>query len=229
MRALLGNNCAKGCFIYLAAFVLLIVITSVGLGGLSAKFGAAQVQGNVPGLTVPSTDQYASAPQSAVSSVNQDGATGGIPDGRGGGLPPTPTNAPAPPTAAPVQAGPQPTSAPPPPTQGQGGTITGEVSQPFYIVQPGDSLWLIAHKFGVDIDALRTTNNISGDIIYPGQVLYLPTGNPSAPAPTVTAMPGLGSQITVDSVPDSATTGDEDSPSSSVPNMPDTGITSQRP
>ena len=44
MKAIFGNSCAKGCFILVGLFVLVIVVTTMGLGGLRAKFGAAEVQ-----------------------------------------------------------------------------------------------------------------------------------------------------------------------------------------
>src|SRR5436190_6688566 len=91
MRSLFGNNCAKGCFIYLFVLVLIVVVTSMGLSGLSARFGASTVQGNTPGMSVPAA-QDASAPQTGLNSVNLDGG-----DGRGGGLPPTPVGGGAPP------------------------------------------------------------------------------------------------------------------------------------
>ena len=223
MRTLLGNNCAKGCFIYLFALVLLVSVTSMGLGGLSAKFGGAQVQGYRPAPAVPSSGQEAAPPQSGTAA---GGGGEQIPDGSGGGLPPTPVAAPPPTIAAPApqpQPQPQPTSAPPPPSQGQGGTITGETSPPFYIVQPGDSVWLIAHKFGVDMDALRALNNIVDNLIYPGQIIYLPGSGgspapPSAPgAPSTGADPGTGSQ------PEA---GGSDP---TLPTMPNTGITTRKP
>jgi LysM repeat protein len=142
--------------------------------------------------------------------------------------PPTPVAAPPPTIAAPApapapQPQAQPTSAPPPPSQGQGGTITGETSPPFYIVQPGDSVWLIAHRFGVDMDALRALNNIVDNLIYPGQIIYLPGSGgspapPSAPgAPSTGADPGTGSQ------PEA---GGSDP---TLPTMPNTGITTRKP
>jgi len=227
MRSIFGNNCAKGCFIYLFALALIVVVTSVGLGGLSARFGASAVQGNKPGLSVPSA-QEVSAPQSNLPDVQAGGG-----DGSGGGLPPTPVGGGAPlPTIAPppVQPQPQPqaTTPPPPPAQGQGGTITGETTPPFYIVQPGDSVWLIANKFGVDMDELRALNNIEDNLIYPGQIIYLPSPNgsssqpsaPGAPSAGADAGQGTGTQQIPDQVEGRGT---------DVPTMPNTGITSRKP
>ncbi|MBO0444339.1 LysM peptidoglycan-binding domain-containing protein [Vagococcus fluvialis] len=46
----------------------------------------------------------------------------------------------------------------------------------------GDSLWVIASKYGVTIDSLRKQNNIKGDLIHPGQILLVTKGSTSAPA-----------------------------------------------
>jgi LysM repeat protein len=215
MRAFLGNGCAKGCLIYIIALILIIAVSTVGLGSLGARFSVAQVQGDVPGLQITSSGQALSVPQGSMASVNADGGSG-----EGGGGLPLPTSVP-PPTIASPQIEPKPTIAPPsalpPPAQGQGGTITGEVSPPFYIVQSGDSLWSIAHKLGIDIDALRATNGITGDIIYPGQVLYLPTGGASDALPSQ-SQSGQTGDNTVDQSQDPG-----------IPNMPDTGITSRKP
>ena len=150
------------------------------------------------------------------------GLAGPVGDGGDGGLDvPTPTPIPLP---LPIPM-PQPV---PQPTPGQGGTITGEVSEPFYIVQPGDTLWSISQQLGVSLDALRAANGITGDLIYPGQVLTLPapgitppgapstgaSGNPPAlPSPVAAPLPGTGEQ----------------EPDPSVPNMPDTGILKKKP
>ncbi|PRR69741.1 serine hydrolase [Neomoorella humiferrea] len=48
-----------------------------------------------------------------------------------------------------------------------------------YQVQPGDSLWQIARRFGTSIDIIKNNNNLSGDTIYPGQKLYIPDGVPA--------------------------------------------------
>lgn len=44
-----------------------------------------------------------------------------------------------------------------------------------YIVQPGDSLWSIARRFGTTVDAIVAANNVvNPDLIYPGEVLRIP-------------------------------------------------------
>ncbi len=61
-----------------------------------------------------------------------------------------------------------------------------------YTVLPGDSLWSISKKFGISIASIRSANNISGDIIYPGQSLTIPdraTDATPAPAPGQTQAP----------------------------------------
>ena len=46
-----------------------------------------------------------------------------------------------------------------------------------YIVQAGDSLYLIAQRFDFSVSELREANNLDTDVIYPGQELILPLGN----------------------------------------------------
>lgn len=43
-----------------------------------------------------------------------------------------------------------------------------------YIVQKGDSLWLIAQKYQVQVAVLKEINNLRSDLIYPGQGLIIP-------------------------------------------------------
>ncbi|MGE5574161.1 MAG: L,D-transpeptidase family protein [Bacteroidota bacterium] len=44
-----------------------------------------------------------------------------------------------------------------------------------YTVQPGDSVWSIAQRFGTTADAIVAANNIlNPDLIYPGEVLRIP-------------------------------------------------------
>lgn len=52
-----------------------------------------------------------------------------------------------------------------------------------HVVQRGDTLIRIAHRYGVSVPALREANNIRGDLIRTGQRLTIP-GASSAPAAT---------------------------------------------
>lgn len=45
-----------------------------------------------------------------------------------------------------------------------------------YYVRPGDTLFLIAQRFGTTVQALQEANGIYSDIIYPGEALSIPTG-----------------------------------------------------
>jgi len=44
-----------------------------------------------------------------------------------------------------------------------------------YTVQSGDSLYKISKLFGTTVDTIRKSNGISGDLIYPGQKLNVPS------------------------------------------------------
>lgn len=59
-----------------------------------------------------------------------------------------------------------------------------------YVVQPGDSLWLIAKKFNTTIDAIKTLNNLSSDVIEIGQILKIPNTEPTPPGFSYTVRPG---------------------------------------
>ncbi|MDI6605350.1 MAG: LysM peptidoglycan-binding domain-containing protein [Thermoanaerobacteraceae bacterium] len=50
----------------------------------------------------------------------------------------------------------------------------------YYVVRPGDTLWDIANRYGVSLDALIKANYIvNPNLIYPGQTIIIPC--PSAP------------------------------------------------
>ncbi|MBE3555458.1 MAG: SafA/ExsA family spore coat assembly protein [Firmicutes bacterium] len=51
----------------------------------------------------------------------------------------------------------------------------------YYTVQPGDSMYAIALRFGIDLQALIAANPQvkDPDLIYPGQVLLIPFPQPS--------------------------------------------------
>ena len=63
-------------------------------------------------------------------------------------------------------------------------TAIAAATPPTYTVQQGDTLIAIAHRLNVDTNALAALNGISGETIYPDQVLLVP--------PTVTPWPLTG-------------------------------------
>lgn len=63
-------------------------------------------------------------------------------------------------------------------TEGQTPTQSPEITTPptveaglTYVVVAGDTLYSIAVRYGISVDYLKAINSLTGDIIYPGQVL----------------------------------------------------------
>jgi N-acetylmuramoyl-L-alanine amidase len=52
--------------------------------------------------------------------------------------------------------------------------MTNAEASTTYQVQSGDTLWKIATKYGVPIAQLKSVNNRTSDVIYPGQNLVIP-------------------------------------------------------
>jgi LysM repeat protein len=110
--------------------------------------------------------------------------------------PPSPVETPGPtpvptetPTVPPAEI-PSPTPVPTPTSEAVVAPAGGETT---YVVQPGDRLYRIALRFGVDYRALAAYNNIiNPDRIYPGQVLRIPTGGQIPPGKEIlyTVQPG---------------------------------------
>ena len=59
--------------------------------------------------------------------------------------------------------------------------IAPGVSSNTYVVKRGDSLYSIANKLGVSVEALKSANGISGNLINVGQVLTIPGSSDKVP------------------------------------------------
>jgi LysM repeat protein len=60
---------------------------------------------------------------------------------------------------------------------------TGYYYAPYYTVAWGDTLSSIGYRFGVPWQDIATANGITGTVIYPGQVLYIPGGTAGTTPP----------------------------------------------
>lgn len=61
---------------------------------------------------------------------------------------------------------------------------TGAPGGTRYTVQYGDTLFLIARRFGTSASAIQAANGLSSSLIYPGQVLVIPTTGTEPPGST---------------------------------------------
>lgn len=209
MKNLLGNSCAKGCLIYFVALLAVVALTSLGLGNLGARFGASSQKPQVSALNVPGAQQPAQPAQSGAA------PSGPVASGDVGSRITMNTPAPAQPAPTTIPVAPAPPAASGGAAQApvQSGSISGEAVQPFYIVQPGDTLWGIATNYGVAVDALRSANGTSDDIIKPGDLVYLPQiGTSTAPPPVQPAEPAQPAQPS------------NPQPGGVIPSMPQTGV-----
>lgn len=57
------------------------------------------------------------------------------------------------------------------------GSIDSENDKNNYVVQKGDSLWLIANKNNISVNDLKSANDLTSDILTIGQVLIIPGSN----------------------------------------------------
>lgn len=63
-----------------------------------------------------------------------------------------------------------------------------------YTVQPGDSLWLIAQRYGTTVDAIKSLNGLTGNMLNIGQVLKIPASG-SVPPPYIEYTVRLGDTL----------------------------------
>jgi LysM repeat protein len=83
------------------------------------------------------------------------------------------------PEGAEPPARPQSTSTPIPAPRASGEAVPADgPSALYYTVRSGDTLWLIARRFGVTVDVVRKANGFDGrKVLSPGMKLYLPYSN----------------------------------------------------
>jgi len=60
-----------------------------------------------------------------------------------------------------------------------------------HTVKQGESLWSISKIYSTTINAIKTLNGLTSDLIHPGQVLKIPEGTPVTPPSTDTSIDGL--------------------------------------
>lgn len=60
---------------------------------------------------------------------------------------------------------------------------------PTHVVQPGETLFRIALRYGITVDALRAANGLTGNLIYAGQVLVIPGAGATVSPPAEAATP----------------------------------------
>ncbi len=94
---------------------------------------------------------------------------------------------------------------------------TGVFNAPWYTVARGDTLTSIALRFGTTVATIRTQNNFTGNLIYPGQRLFIggggvqppiqptPVPPPIQPTPVPPPPPGNAERVTFEPYAISAT------------------------
>ncbi len=59
-----------------------------------------------------------------------------------------------------------------------------------HTVSSGESLYLLSQWYGSSVEAIKRTNGLAGDLIYPGQKLYIPQGQELGHYTSYTVQPG---------------------------------------
>jgi LysM repeat protein len=101
-------------------------------------------------------------------------------------MPPTPTFLPVTPIMPEGAPTPTPFFSPlPPPTPVAPAPTAAPPAQVTHVVQPGETLFRIALRYGTTVEAIARANNlINPDFIVPGQRLVIPVSAPAAGTPT---------------------------------------------
>ncbi len=60
---------------------------------------------------------------------------------------------------------------------GSGGSSVSRATEVHHRVTTGDSLWLLASRYGTTVDRIRRDNGLSGSVLHPGQVLTIHAGS----------------------------------------------------
>jgi LysM repeat protein len=68
----------------------------------------------------------------------------------------------------------------PTPTAAVSPTATPSSTEFTYIVRTGDTLWGLAIRFGTTVEAIKSRNGLTSDIIYKGQKLVVPGADPGS-------------------------------------------------
>lgn len=87
---------------------------------------------------------------------------------------PEPQSLPVPPPVAPVPPVSQLSGATVPTAQRRDNGLDAGAYVRSIAVQAGDTLWRLARRYGVDVEALRSLNGLSGNLIQVGQALMIP-------------------------------------------------------
>lgn len=66
-----------------------------------------------------------------------------------------------------------------------------------HTVQAGESLWSIAQQYGTDVDSIKQSNQLSTNMVFPGQVLTIGGGSGSQTTATVPTQTQNGASHTV--------------------------------
>ncbi|MFO7683024.1 MAG: LysM peptidoglycan-binding domain-containing protein [Chloroflexota bacterium] len=130
-----------------------IVIVMVGVYFIVAQIFASFTNELLDAGASPEWQEVMNKSSAIIDSAFSTGSSSG-----GGAPPPTPTT----PSVIVITAT---------PTGGSGGG-SGQVI--YYTVVQGDTLTSIASRFGTSVQAIKTANGLTSDLIYVGQVLVIP-------------------------------------------------------